>query len=156
MGKVMRYGDVSVDEDRQAMMEAESGILPNVALLKGRLLFDGGYYLEAEKILMDPNIMLSTKRDSVEYNYRLGRVSHSSGKPETALTYYQRCIDQGQDLPNYFAANAALHTGLIYEELGDDEKAMEYYRLCLSMDFDEYRASILQKAKAGTNRVKRK
>ena len=154
MAKVLQYGQAVVDADKQARMEAEDRIVPNISLLKSRLLFDGGYYADAEKVLNDQNIILDNLKDSVEITYRLGRIYHAWGKTEKAKTYYQECILKGSELPNYYAANAALHLGMIYEEEGDFKNAHHYYTICMELDFKEYRASITQKAKAGLNRVK--
>jgi len=154
MGKVLQYGQAVIDADKQAMMEAETMDVPNVDLLKSRLLFDGGYYADAEKMLLGHNIILNNRKDSVEFTYRLGRINHAWKKIEKAKTYYQECIIKGSDLPNYFAANAALHLGMIYEEQGDYIMAREYYKMCMKMDFTEYKDSITQKAKAGLNRLK--
>jgi tetratricopeptide (TPR) repeat protein len=154
MRRVQQYGHASVDADKQAMMEAEARMLPNVSLLKGRLLFDGGYYSEAKKILLDNGAILSSRKDSVEFNYRVGRIYHSMGNQDEAIHYYRKCIEGGGELPYYYAANAALNVGLIYEERGNFQDARKYYEICTDMDFTEYRASILQKAKAGLDRVK--
>ena len=152
--KVRQYGHAYVDADKQAIMEAETGLIPNVTLLKGRLLFDGGYYPKAEKLLLDSGIIIDSKKDSVEIDYRLGRIYHSMGKEEKALLHYDQCIEQGRGLPFYYSANAALHAGMICEENGDFQDARIYYEMCRDMDFTEYRASILQKAKAGMDRIK--
>jgi tetratricopeptide (TPR) repeat protein len=156
MNRVLQYGHASVDADKQAMMEAESGSVPNVNLLKGRLLFDGGYYPRAERTLLGTGIILGSKKDSVEFNYRLGRIYHSMGSHDKAMLNYKKCIEGGRDLPYYYSANAALHVGMIYEERGNYKDASKYYEKCTDMDFTEYRASILQKAKAGLDRVKQR
>ena len=59
-----------------------------------------------------------------------------------------------QQSPYYFAANAALQLGIIYEKQADFKKAAEYYELAQSMENVEYKNSINQKAKAGLNRIK--
>ena len=43
---VKTRGDDLIDDDKQALYEAESKHVPNVILLKSRILFDGGYYKE--------------------------------------------------------------------------------------------------------------
>jgi tetratricopeptide (TPR) repeat protein len=154
MKKVINYGDDASDADMQALMEAQGGVPPNVELLKARLLFDGGYYGKAEELLINEDIKLKSKKDSVEYSYRLGRIYHSWRKPEKAIKYYKKAIRDGADLPNYYAANAALHLGMLYESKGNNDLARMYYKMCLDMDFKEYRSSIHQRAKAGLSRVK--
>ncbi|MCD4774299.1 MAG: hypothetical protein K8R41_13050, partial [Bacteroidales bacterium] len=60
-----------VDADKQALKESKTGIVPNVNLLKARLLFDGGYYEKAVKVL-DELISNDLKnfKDTLEYKYR--------------------------------------------------------------------------------------
>ena len=65
-------------------------------------------------------------------------------------------INIGADKEYYFAANSALKSGMIFESKMDFEKARYYYNKCLSLDFDEYKTSITQKAKAGLNRIRGK
>src|SRR6185503_15441694 len=52
--KCLQTGISFVDDDKEAVKEAESGEVPHPALLKSRMLFDGGYYTrsfqELEKI----------------------------------------------------------------------------------------------------------
>ena len=43
MADVEKMGDNAIDEDEQAELEAEKNEVPNVSLLKGRLLCDGEY-----------------------------------------------------------------------------------------------------------------
>jgi tetratricopeptide (TPR) repeat protein len=154
--KILQYGKAVVDADKQAKMEAMNKGRPNVDLLKARLLFDGGYYEKAEQLLVYQNVVLTSVKDSVEYDYRLGRIYHAWGKIDKAIFYYQKTIMKGSSLPNYFAANAALNLGIIYESRGEFEKSKKYYKSCFNLDYDEYKASISQKAKAGLNRLKDK
>jgi hypothetical protein len=67
--------------------------------------------------------------------------------------YYQTTIDQGKEASYYFACNAALQIGRIYESKKNLNKAKEFFNRCLSMKPDEYRNSLHQKAKAGLNRI---
>ncbi len=153
--RVKMEGNAFFDGDKQAMKEAESGEVPNKYLLKFRLLFDGGYYREAKRVF-ETNAAISvlkTKKDFLEYNYRLGRLYDEWGKTTAAIGYYNKAIQEGKDYPYYYAANASLHMGYIYEKQGNSQLASKYYRLCLSLDFNEYHNSITQKAKAGLNRV---
>lgn len=153
MQKVIRYGFAETDGDKLALKEAESEMLPNTGLLQARLLFDGGYYEAAGHILESAAPELANDIDSTEWFYRYGRVYDDSGNPDKAEEYYLKAIDLGEDLRKYYAANAALKLGNIYELRGDNEKAAIMYQKCRKMDFDEYETSIRQKAKAGLNRI---
>ena len=118
------------------------------------LLFDGGYYDRAFKLLKKRTIEdFDTQKDQLEYTYRLARLTHNTGKHDEAIMYYQSTVDIGKDASYYFACNAALQIGRIYEYRNDKIKAKEFFKLCLSIKPDEYRSSLHQKAKAGLNRI---
>jgi tetratricopeptide (TPR) repeat protein len=141
-----------VDADKQAHREALQGINPNKVLLKSRLLFDGGYYDRAIALLADYKGNFD-KEEHLEKTYRLGRICHEMGKLTDAIKYYQKTIEAGENNKAYFAANACLKLGAVYESLGEYDKAYQAYNQCLSLKPDEYRNSIHQKAQAGINRL---
>jgi hypothetical protein len=155
--KVKSCGKTFVDSDKQAQKEAESNIIPNVVLLKARLLFDGGYYQQALNQLNEPDSnYLQNVKDSLECEYRKARIYHKLGKTNEAIKYYDAVLKQGSEYEYYFAANSALQLGFIYENQTKFRKAKSYYKQCLSLKYDEYRKSIRQKAKAGLNRIEDK
>ncbi len=155
--RVKHAGECVIDGDKQAMAEAESGRPPDIRLLRARLLFDGGYYKEAEALLsiLSPEEFTNPK-DRLEYFYRKARIYHLSGQEGLAVTAYLRVIDAGGTGPWYFAANSALNLGLIYEQKRDFRQAEYYYRKCLALKYTEYKSSISQKARAGLGRVEQK
>jgi tetratricopeptide (TPR) repeat protein len=155
MTRVLKEGDTFLDGDKKANKAAKNEEQPNAYLLKCRLLFDGGYYAEATRVFKvhSPMVVLKTTKDRVEHPYRMGRIYDQWGKRDLAVKYYLKTISMGKDESWYFAANAALHLGQIYEEEGNKAEAKKMYQACLDMDFDEYRNSITQKAKAGLNRL---
>lgn len=158
MTQVMNNGQTFVDEDKQAQNAAESKEIPNIRLLKARLLFDGGYYEEALNALsgnLNAQDLLMTT-DSVELLYRKARIFHELDKIPQAKEQYQKTISMGNRLPHYFAGNAALQLGLIYESEQNYSQAQQYYDLCLKMRFTEYRTSIQQKARVGKQRITQK
>ena len=55
MSLLLTKGNNFTDEDKQAEKEAQSKTIPNVYLLKARILFDGGNYKEALHLLATPN-----------------------------------------------------------------------------------------------------
>lgn len=154
---VINHGTAVVDEDRQALLEARKKEAPNITLLKARFLFDGGYYDRALHELLDRSLkeFINTKKDLLEYTYRMGRIYHETGNFPKAFQYYKQTIKLGSGQPYYFAANAALQMGIINENAGNNREAEKYYKLCLSMHYEEYKNSLSQKAKAGLKRVQR-
>jgi hypothetical protein len=155
ISRIPTNGNTFVDEDKQAEREASTNQVPNIRLLKARLLFDGGYYETSLKTLTDglsPSD-LPLNKDSVEFFYRKARIFHELGNTREARDYYRQTIEKGSGLPYFFAGNAALQTAMIYENEGNYDLAVYYYDLCLKMRFTEYRSSIHQKARAGKQRV---
>jgi hypothetical protein len=155
LGKIDDIGVTFFDSDKQAQKAANQNFTPNVEILRGRLLFDGGYYKKADSVLQQAykNGYINTEHDKLEYIYRQARIYDEMGKHEVAEVYYKMTIKKGRELPYYFAANSALNLAFYYEENGQLEKAKTMYQLCLDLDFDEYQNSITQKAKAGINRI---
>ena len=147
-------GTTTIDDDKQAQKEAENGKVPNVVLLRARLLFDGGYYKEAIKLFEGKSTDdFEILKDKVEFTYRAGRIFHEWGKPDDAIGYYYATIKNGADLPHFYAANACLQLGYIFEQEGNLDKAKYYYKKSLSYKDHEYKSSLQQKAKAGLNRI---
>jgi tetratricopeptide (TPR) repeat protein len=158
MAMIPHIGSSTVDEDKQALNEATKNEIPNMYLLKARLLFDGGYYDKALHELLDRNLKetVASKKDLLEYVYRSGRIYHEKGNITKAKSCYEQTIRLGSDLPYYFAANSALQLGLIYENEKNFPEAGKYFRLCLSMPNEEYKNSLSQKAKTGLSRIERR
>jgi hypothetical protein len=155
MGYVLTLGNSLIDEDSQALSDAKSKIVPNICLLKARLLFDGGYYQEALDTLTikTPDEYCISTKDYLEYTYRMGRIYDEWDNDTKALPFYELTITNGSSFTYYFAANSSLHLGIIYENLKDTVKAKYYYELCSNMKNTEYKTSINLKAKAGLNRL---
>lgn len=148
-------GKTVIGPDKNAEDEANQNVLPDLFLLKARLLFDGGYLQKANELLLDKTESdFKTPILRLEYNYRLGRIQHGLKQYDLAIKYYQVTLDKGALDPHYFACNAALQLGLIYEELHQKELAKKYFQRCLQLKPEDYRSSLHQAAKAGLERIK--
>ncbi len=149
-------GKSDIGGDKNALKEAKSGIAPNGDLLRGRLLFDGGYFQKAYNYLSPKNESNFTEQsEKLEFNYRLGRILQMLKKPNEAIIYFDKTIQSGKDTRYYFACNAALQMGIIYEENGNKTKARDYYNYCLALNPDDYADGLHSKAKAGLGRLKK-
>ena len=149
-------GAAIIGGDKNAEKEARTAAMPHPDLLRARLLYDGGYYDRAYRLLQPISANhFPVKRSRLEYTYRLGRIAHAQKKQKEALKYYQETIEQGREEAYYFACNAALQMGLLFEEQKDNRRAEIYYNMALDMRPDEYRNSLHQKAKAGLNRLRK-
>lgn len=152
--KIKNNGRTQIDADKQAEKEVYNLTIPNAVLLQTRLLTDGNYTARAFKILSayDEDFFLMPK-DKAEYNYRMGRILEKQAKFEEAIEKYQKTIELNQSIEAYFGANACYLIGNIYEKQKDETNAVLYYEKCLKMNGYEYHNSIMQKAKAGKNRI---
>jgi tetratricopeptide (TPR) repeat protein len=152
--KLVRSRGYTVDEkDQQALKEANDA-KPDNDLLRARFYFDGGYYTKALAELQDKKEAdLKLLRDRIELNYRLGRVYQMLNKYNEAIASYSKAINIGRSSNYYFAANAALCIGNIYEYIKDYNMAANYYNQALSMKHHEYQNSIDTQAKEGLDRI---
>ncbi len=155
MDYVKNKGAANDEGDAAALREAKSGEWPDQRLLKARLLFDGGYYQRAYDLLKDagPEYAPNHRLD-LEYGYRLGRITHRMGKAYDAARWYNQTIERGAADPAYFACNAALQLGLLYEESKDAMQARQAFNRCLALKPDAYATSLHAQAKAGLSRLK--
>ena len=154
MSKVKAEGHDLVDDDKQALKESERDRTPDPILLEARLLSDGGYHQKAYAMLVQKAYLYEGEdTQALEFNYRMGRITHALQNYPEALEYYNQTINKGHDSSTYFACNSALQSGLIFEALGKAEEAKEFYDLCLSMSPEDYKSSLHQKARTGNLRL---
>ena len=82
-----------IDEDKDALNEANAAEPVNTLLLRSRLLFDGGYYERAQTELSGmPIDSFPRYRDQLEVTYRLARIAQKTGNMERAIDFYQKTI----------------------------------------------------------------
>jgi tetratricopeptide (TPR) repeat protein len=153
MEQCLSEGHSIAGGDKNAQREAREGTPPNLLLLKARLLFDGAYFSKGYELLQSAGAAAFSGKDELEYYYRLGRLYHGQKQYERALQYYTRTIEKGQDSKYYYACNAALQKGMIYEQQQQKQKAIQAYEQCLELKPSEYRLGLHQKAKAGLARI---
>ena len=149
-------GKSDIGGDKNALKEAKSGIAPNADLLRGRLLCDGGYFQKAYNYLSTKNEnSFGQQVEKLEYNYRMGRILQMLKNPNDAIAYFDKAIQSGKNTRYYYACNAALQMGTIYEDYGNTAKAREYYNFCIALNPDDYADGLHSKAKAGLQRLKK-
>ena len=153
MDSVRVYGSTEVGADKEAMREANSGVIPNISLLKVRLLFDGGYYARAKTVLDTMNTRSLTKDEQTERIYRYARIAHRQMNITLSKNEYRQTLSMGRLSQRYFAANAALKLGEIYESEDSLSLAKTFYEKCLNLNFTEYKNSIRGKAREALSRI---
>lgn len=150
---VKSQGNTIDEKDKQALKEAND-TAPDINLLKARLQFDGGYFTKALQTLAGKDASdFKLKRDQIEIYYRLGRIYDELAKDSDAINNYQKAINSGKLTSYYYAANAALSIGNIYENKNDKARASNYYNQAIAMKNHEYENSIESKAKEGLKRM---
>lgn len=148
-------GRENTEADKSAAHSLADKDLPNVKLSKIRFFIDGGYYEEAESMLSKITSRdLLIKRDQVEYLYRMGRLAHKLNRPE-AEKYYLEAINMTGQEDWYFAPNACLQLGYIYQSQNKLKEAEEFFQRALSYRRHEYKNSIDSKAKSALAQLSR-
>jgi hypothetical protein len=143
------------DEDKQAKFEAQSGQIPDVLLLKARLLSDGAYGTEAYSLLAPlKSKYYNDPEKRLECAYRLGRLSQMNKVYTSALEYYQDVLKFDPDRRSYMSSNALLQSGLISEGLFKYSDARVFFEHVLDTSPEQYKRSLHQKAKAGLARLR--
>ena len=141
-------GKEATEADKSAARNLSEKNPPQVKLAKIRYFTDGGYYKEAEQILATITSMdLLDRKDQVEYYYRKARLSHKMNQAE-AVALYQQTIDMTGQGNWYFAPNACLQLGYIFQSQSKIKEAEEYFQRALSYRRHEYKNSIDSKARS--------
>ena len=146
--QIQKLGIAETEEDKYASSYAESNEQPVPPLMKARLHADGGYYQEALKDLANLQISASTPLPvRAEHLYRKARVYHGLQNLQEAAAFYKQTIATAADAPLYYAPNAALQLGYIYQQANQPEKAKAFFRKALTYKGHAYKNSIDAKAK---------
>ena len=141
-------GKEATEADKSAGRSLAEADLPNVKLLKARYLTDGGYNIEAKSVLATiiPRDLKSPK-DKIEFTYRKARLAHEMNSPDAIALYLETVKMTGQD-GSYFAPNACLQLGYIYQSQNKITEAEEYFRRALAYRRHAYKNSIDTKARS--------
>lgn len=141
-------GKEATEADKSAARNLAEKNPPNIKLSKVRYFTDGGYYHQAEQILTTvSSVELTEKKDQVEYYYRKARLAHKMNKPD-AVDLYLQTIGMTAQENWYFAPNACLQLGYIYQSQNRIKEAEEYFQRALSYRKHEYKNSIDSKARS--------
>ncbi len=141
-------GDDITERDREAVYDYNLEYMPDVELIKLRLLIDGGYLDRASKII--DNYIINNETPNyylLDFYLLKGRYEYNMGNYREAITAMEKVIDMGEYEDYYFASEAALYLGLIYEKT-DPEKALFFFnksRALYNSDFYEYIDEISKK-----------
>lgn len=155
--KIKTEGNAVFEADKHATKYANDILNQNKQLTKARILYDGGYWLQADKVLNQCHLSdLNKKSHLQEYYYRRGRVYYSLAKITEAIVAYKKAITLHDESNNtYFAPNACLQLGFIYLDRYDKVNAKAYFEKAINeYNGHEYESSIENKAKAALDGIK--
>lgn len=153
MSAVGNSGNADIGIDKDANIEYEKGEIPNVSLVKSRLLFDGFKYNMALSELENIDNSNLNFDQLLEKDYRYARIMHKTNSIADAKKYYKQVVLSSDLTREYFPANSALNLGEIYELQDSLSMALLYYNKCTKMDFDQFENGIKSMAKEGIRRV---
>ncbi len=145
------------EQSKKSIPSASQGDVnrfPETNLLKARLLFDGGYYTQAEEILKKQLLnSLKTPNEKAEYCYLFARVYHENNQILKAIDFYNKAIIESKPINSYYAPISCLQLGYIYEKLNYTQLARSYYKKVL--DYGNYlnKNTIQQRARAALSKM---
>jgi len=151
--EIVRNEGMDMNErDREALYDASLDYVPDVNLVRARLLLDGGYVAKF-------NISLKTfeKNNSellaynLEYHFLKARFEALMTNNKIAIKEFKKVIEMGESKDYYFASEAALRLGNIYKKIGKIELAKEYYDKSIRLYKNDYYEYIEDKAVKARN-----
>ncbi len=153
LSKINEGGSTVAESDKAAQKFYENfqktKVLPNKNLIKLRILFDGGYFEEAQQelsTLTEKNF--GTPKDQAEFNYRAGRIYQKLSQFDKAANYFERSVALTGTQDWSFAPNSALQLGYIQQQKGQKNKAKAYFEQAIAYKNHEYKTSVDNKARA--------
>ncbi len=140
-------GSFPTSEDKQAYYESKLNKIPDVVLLKSRLLFDNGQFELVINILKDRG-SYKTKEEKLECYYRLGRCYQFLLKDVMALSCYEKAVEMGDVSKRYFGSYAALYASEICLSEGNVARGKYFLEKADELNNGEYKYDISLKIKA--------
>ena len=143
----LKEGNNINERDREALYDAKLDYTPDINLLKAHLLLDGGY----DKLYSDAiESYKSSDNNFLPYNLEFhlleGTACERQGNHSLATFHFEKVIQLGSDEDYYFASEAALKLGEIYESENNVEKAELYYEKAIKLYDSDYYEYIDDKA----------
>jgi hypothetical protein len=152
MNKLLIEGFENTDDDKQAMMEAKSKLIPNLHLLSARLYFDGGEYNLSLNQLSLIDIKLLRIDEKSEFYYRRGRCFQRLKKLENAQSDFNSAIAISRFSNAYIQAVACFNQAQIYEQLHNKVQSEKFYKMVLETKQHPYKMSLDAKSKSAIQR----
>lgn len=147
--KARTEGKEAIEADKYAARSLAESTLPSRKVSRIRYSTDGGYYEEALALVRTvEEADLPNLKDKVEFTYRQARLYHKLNRLPEAKEEYRKTIVRNGDEPWYFAPNACLQLGYIFQEENNLTEARNYFEKAIAYKRHEYKNSIDAKAKS--------
>ncbi len=140
--KIAQQNKLPTSNDKQAQKEAESLKDEPIALLKARLLFDGGYFQQALSSLSNLDTTTLGNYYLAEYHYRKGRIHQELNQAANALLNYNEVIALCRDDKRYIGPYAAIEAAGISLEQQQYEIAKTYLQQASELNDGQYKSDI--------------
>jgi lipoprotein NlpI len=126
-------------------------------LFRARNLFDGGYYERAIALLKQLDLQRSKLQpaETAELNYRYGRIYHSQGKLDLAVSHYRQCTQvQAPEEAKWFTVFSYYYMGEIARQLGNKPAARVNFEKALSYNNYFYQSGLENRCKIALSQLK--
>lgn len=146
--EVVRKQGMDLNErDREALYDASLDYMPDLHLVKARLSIDGGY-LDAfrKEIKTFEAGHGKEKAYEIEYHFLKGRYEALVKNTNLAISEFKKTIELGEDEDYFFACEAALRLGKIYQGTGQKSLAGDCYKKSIKLYKSDYYEYIEDKA----------
>lgn len=130
--------------DQQAAKEVLNLTNKPEVLLRARLIYDGGYYRQANSLLSKTNSNSFNNYYLAEYHYRFGRIKQELNQYQTALKHYDKAIALTQNDERYIGPYSALEAAKIKLATNDTTAVMHYLKQAKQLNTGEYKRDISQ------------
>jgi hypothetical protein len=154
---VESYDKALMQPDLEAAVDVKRSGPINVTLLKANFLVNGSYFAEADSLLAlynpDNEVNISNK---IHYYMLKGKVLSANGGYGEAMANYDLAINQGSEISEQYAAEAALMAGNLAYKNKNYSAAEHYYKTSTGIDCENniYRDRIRKKAKTQLRKLK--
>jgi len=151
--EIVRNEGMDMNErDREALYDANLDYDPDLNLVKARLLLEGGYFDQFNIALksFEANHRKGLAYE-LEYHFLKSRYEALRKNKHVAIAKFRKVIELGENQDYYFASEAALRLGNIYQEMGKIKLAKEYYEKSIKLYNSDYYEYIEDKAVKGLN-----
>jgi hypothetical protein len=143
------------EEDLAIDIDLSKKVYPNPIVLKARLLYDGGYYTQAENMMKTTQVSaMKSKYQQAEYYFRYGLILKEQKRYTKAIECFTESIKIGEKSPLYLAAFSALQIGYIYQLMEFEQSASYYFNKAMAYKNHPAKEYVNQKAKQALADIK--